>query len=317
MGSYTTRDVHVDAALSTLSIAYRQENPAYSDLIFPRVPVAKQSDKFYVWSKADAWRRNVAKRAPGTRAARASIGNSTSTYFSEQYALEHFIEDEKRRNADPAINPEETGTRFLTDQHALEKDYQWTAAYMSASAGWGSGSLGSGGKWNTSTGAPVTDVQNWTRTIKRALGASRQHKFVGVCGTIVEAALIGNTQIRNSSIYVQQGTVTAVRASLAAVLGIDELVVIDREYNTAAEGKAASYSPLADDDFLVVAVPRAPGLDVPSAGYTFEWDDGQGTMYVEMYRDEPNKSDVLRAIQYFDMKQTGTDLGVFAADVTD
>ena len=60
-----------------------------------------------------------------------------------------------------------------------------------------------------------------------------------------------------------------------------------------------------------------PGLDVPSAGYSFEWDDGNGSWYVEMYRDNTIKSDVVRAVSYYDLKQTGAGLGVFAAAVCD
>lgn len=313
----TVRDSHVDAALTDLSIAYRQDAPAYAERIFPRVVVQKQSDKFFVWDKGDMWRRSVKKRAAGTKFERAGMRLSTETYYSEQYALEHQIEDERRRNADPAVDPERSGTFFLVDQHNLEKDYQFATDYLNGSAGWTSGSVSAGGKWDTATGAPVTDVQYWMSLIKQQLGASMSHRWVGVCGSIVKARLMGNAQVRNSTIYVTQGTSNAIEQSIAAVLGLDDLVVFDRVYNTAAEGKTASYSNLMDDDFLLVAVPRSPALDTPSAGYSFEWDDGNGTMYVESYRDETVKSDILRGICYFDFKQTGAALGVWAADVCD
>lgn len=311
----TPRDVHIDAALTDLSIAYRQDAPAYADRIFPRVTVMKQSDKYFIWDKGDMQRRNVKKRAAGTKFERASMRLTTDQYYSEQYALEHPIPDEVRRNSDPAVDAERTGTQFLVDQHNLEKDYTWASTYMNASAGWTSGSVTA--KWEQSTGVPVTDVEYWKHLIRAQLGASTRHRWVGVCGSIVKAKLMGNAQIRNSTIYVTQGTSSAIEQSIAAVLGLDDLVVFDRIYNTAAEGKTASYSNMVDDDFLLVAVPTGPALDTPSAGYIFEWDDGNGTIYTEMYRDESTKSDILRTIGYWDMKQTGTALGVFAADVTD
>lgn len=312
----TTRDVHVDAALTDLSIAYRQDAPAYADRIFPIVSVGKQSDKYFEWNKGDMWRRNAQKRAPGTSFARAGMRLSTNTFFSEQYSLEYLIPDEVRRNSDSAINPERTGTFWLMDQLNLEKDYQWATNFMSSGAGWTSGTV-SVAKWETATGVPVSDVQYWRHLIQQQIGSSNQHRFVGVCGSIVKSRLIGNAQVRNSSIYVQVGTAQAVNAGIAAILGIDDLVVFDRMYNTAKENATASYSALADDDFLLVAVPRSPGIDVPSAGYSFQWNDGNGDMYVESYRDEPNKSDVIRSINYFDLVQTGSALGVFCADVCD
>jgi hypothetical protein len=317
MATLTSRDAHIDAALTNLSIAYRQEMPAFADRIFPIVPVDKQSDKYFVWNKGDMWRRHITKkRAPGTHFERAGVRLSNDQYYCEEYPLEYPIDDRTRKNSDPAVNLERFGTQWLVDQMNLEKDYQWATTYMTASP-WTAGTALANGKWNTANSTPVTDVTGWARQAKRALGGSRMHKIVGVCGSIVESRLIANDQVRNAKIYVAEGTVEAIRASLAAVLGLDELIIFDREHNTAKENQTASYSPLVDDDFLVLAVPRGPGIEVPSAGYTFEWNDGNGTMYVESYRDEPIASDVLRGVCHFHQKQTGSDLGIFLADVVD
>lgn len=311
----TPRDVHVDRALTDLSVFYRQSAPAYADRIFPTVTVTNQSDKYFVWDKADLFRRQARKHAAGDAYARGGMRLSTETYYAEEFSLEYLIPDQVRRNADAAVDPERTGTYFLVDQLNLEKDYNFATDFLSSSAGWTSGSVTA--KWELSTGVPVTDVQNWMATIKQQLGASMQHRMVGVCGAIVKARLMGNSQVRNSTIYVTQGTSRAIEQSIAAVLGLDDLVVFDRVYNTAAEGKTASYSNLMDDDFLLVAVPATPGLDVASAGYQFEWNDGNGTLYVESYRANDRKSDVLRGISYYDQKQVAAGLGIWAADVCD
>lgn len=311
----TARDVHIDSALTDISIAYRQEAPAYVDRIFPRVTVTKQSDKYFVWDRGDSLRRNIKKRAAGAHFERAGLRLTNEQYYSEQYPLEYPIPDEVRRNSDTGVDVEETGTNFLVDQFNLEKDYQFATAFMTASAGWTSGSVTA--KWNLTTGVPVADIEAWKLLIRQQLGASMRHKWVGVTGAIGKAALMSNTQVRNSTIYVTQGTSRAIEQSIAAVLGLDDLVVFDRIYNTAAEGKTPVTANMVDDDFLLVAVPFTPARQTPSAGYAFEWDDGNGTFYVEQYRDEPTKSDILREIGYFDLKQTGAALGVFAADVTD
>jgi len=285
------------------------------DRIFPRVVVGKQSDYYYEWNKGDMWRMEAAKRAPGTNFARGGIRLSSNQFKSEQIALEYKIEDEKRANADPALNLEATGVRYLVDQINLRLDYDWATAFTTGSPGWTSGTVTA--KWEGSTGVPVTDVQYWSTLIKQAIGAS-SYRLVGVCGPIVQARLMGNAQVRNSIVYTERGTVDAVRRSIAAILGIDDLVVIDRMRNTAKENQTASYSGLMDDDFLLLAVPSAPGIDVPSAGYNFAWNEGgKGDMYVETYRDETIKSDIVRAVCYYDLVQTGATLGVFATDVCD
>ena len=60
----TTGDVHVDAILTNMSIAYMQEAYAFvAGKVFPTVPVSKQSDKFFTSTQADFIRDQVELRA--------------------------------------------------------------------------------------------------------------------------------------------------------------------------------------------------------------------------------------------------------------
>jgi hypothetical protein len=199
----------------------------------------------------------------------------------------------------------------LTDQLSLIKDLRFAADFFTTGSGWTSGTVSTA--WDTvATGTPVTNIVAGARSIRQALGSSTSHRIVGIGGEKIRDALITSDQVRNRSQYVKEGTYTGIEMSLAAVLGIDELIFDGRQYNTAPEKKTASYSPVFDNDFLLVAVPRNPGLNVASAGYTFAWSEGgRGDTYIEQYRDEPRKQDVLRGVTYFDQKQTGAALGVF------
>lgn len=316
MAQPTLSDVHIQTALTDLSIGYRQDRPSFVERLFPRVVVSKQSDKYYIWDKGQMWRRSIRKkRAPGAAFDRAGLTLSTDSYISEQYPLEYPLPDEVIANQDAAVDVEMAATDWLYDQTMLEMEYQWATAYMTTSAGWGSGTKTA--KWST-TSTPVKDVAGAVRTIRSSLGASASHRFVGLGGTIVETALIGNADIAGRIQYVQRAGAADIRAALAAVLGLDDLIIADRVYNTAKEGATASYSNVIDDDFLIVAVPNSPGLMTPAAGYTFCWDEGgRGDMYIERYRDETIKSDILRSITYWGFEQTGAALGVLFDDVTD
>jgi hypothetical protein len=235
----------------------------------------------------------------------------TDNYSAVQYALEYLIADEIAANADTGIELESTATMYLVDQLNLQKDLDFAADFFTSSSGWTSGTVGTA--WdNVASGTPVTAIVGAITSIRRALGGSNNHKLVGVGGEKIRSALLLSDQVRDRTKYVQAGTYAALEGALAGALGLDELIFSSREYNTAKEGRTASYSPVFDNDFLVVAVPRNPGLSTPSAGYTFAWDeDGRGDMYVEQYREEPKKATVVRAVCYYDQKQTGTDLGVF------
>ncbi len=256
------------------------------------------------------WRSEARKRAPAADFARVGIRLSTDGYSCDQYALEYLIADEIAANADAGVDIESTATMYLVDQMNLQKDLSFAADFFITGV-WGSGTVSTA--WDTvSTGTPVTNITTAVLAIKRALGASQSHKIVGLGGTKILNALINSDQVRDRTKYVRDGTYQGLRAALAPVLGLDELIISDREYNTTKEGRTASYSPVFDNDFLVVAVPRNPGLSVPAAGYTFAWDeDGRGDMYVEQYREEAKKATVVRSVCYYDQKATGTDLGVW------
>lgn len=314
----TMNDVSpVNQLLSTLSVAYKQDMPAISDMVFPRVRVELPNGTYFTWGKADRWRKQTFKHAAGDVYKRGVLSNSTDTYLTEEYAMEYKLPDQIRTaGARNGIGWDMVITSTLQEQLALQKDLSFATDFMTTGV-WGVGSL-TAGKWSVSaTTKPVADVIGAARTLRRAIGSSRNYKLVGVGGTIVESALLSAADIATRIQYVRESTVANLRGALAAVLGIDELIIADREYNTAKEGQTASYSPVFDDDFLLVAVPTAPGLETPAAGYTFEWDDGNGVSYVEEYRDETVKSDIYRAIEYYDQKVVDGSLGVFFSDVTD
>ena len=306
----TISQVHVQSALTDLSIAYRQNTPAVADQLFPRVGVNKQANKYFIWDKGDMWRNEAKKRAPAADFARVGVRLSTDSYSCDQFALEYLLADEIVANADAGIEAESTATMYLVDQLNLQKDLSFAADFFTTSSGWGSGTVSTA--WdNVSSGTPVTNITTSVLTIKRALGASDQHRIVGIGGTKILNALITSDQVRDRTKYVQAGTYAALEGALAGALGLDDLVISTREYKTAKEGRTASYSPVFDNEFLIVAVPRNPGLSTPAAGYTFAWDEGgRGDMYVEQYREEAKKADVVRAVCYYDQKQTGADLGV-------
>lgn len=306
----------VNALLTDLSVAYRQDRPAISDIVFPRVTVDLPNGSYFTWNKGDRWRQQMYKRAPGDVFKRGELQNSTDTYLTAQHAMEYKLPDEIRRaGAQNGIGWDMMVTGFLQEQLALEKDLDFATNFMTTSV-WGVGSLGAG-KWSAANSTPVKDVVGAARTIRRAIGSNRNYRLVGVGGTIVEQALLGNTDISTRIQYTQAATIDAIRNVIAAALGIDQFIVADREYTTSKEKQTNAFSPVFDDDFLLVAVPNSPGLEQPAAGYTFEWNDGNGTVYVEQYRDETVKSDIYRAIEHYQQKKVDGDLGVFFSDVTD
>jgi len=70
MSQPTSNDVHVDAILTNISVAYIQEQSAYiASQVFPIIPVEKQSDKYFTYAKGDWFRDEAQLRAPATESA--------------------------------------------------------------------------------------------------------------------------------------------------------------------------------------------------------------------------------------------------------
>ena len=65
MAQPTPSDVHVDAILTNISVAYIQDqNYFIANKVFPSIPVEKQSDKYFKYTKGDWFRDEAAVRAP-------------------------------------------------------------------------------------------------------------------------------------------------------------------------------------------------------------------------------------------------------------
>ena len=84
----TTTDVHVDAPLTNLSVGFKNEMSSFiADQVFPNVPVAKQTDKYFTYTQDDFFRTDARLRAPGTESAGSGYNLSTATYSCDVLAL--------------------------------------------------------------------------------------------------------------------------------------------------------------------------------------------------------------------------------------
>src|SRR3972149_4666514 len=172
-------DVHIDKALSDLSLAYM--NSKYiADMIFPIVPVDKQSDKFYKWTK-DFWFRNsVRVRAPGGEFPEVGLGLTNDNYSTIVYNLAARLPDENIANADEAVNEEFAKTKFLADQFQLNREVQFVADFFKTTV-WGTDSTLSGtAQWSDYANSdPIDDVKVAKQTVLKNTGQEPNLIVVG------------------------------------------------------------------------------------------------------------------------------------------
>ena len=300
----TVRDVHLNAALTQIAIAYRNPEYIFSQ-VFPIVRVQKQSDYYYVFD-AGAWFRDEVKvRAPGTRAARADYAISSASYVCKTYAIAKGVPDEVRENADAPLKPDVEATQFVTDQ-LLRAQERRVAALVTGSANWAYAATPST-KWSASDSDPIGDVEAAKDAVVQAIGR--------VPNTMVISYQVWR-YVRNHPDLLDRlkytnptGVITPEQAR--TLFGVDRLLIGTALYDSAKEGESSSRSFIWGDTAWVGWVPRNAALMEPAAGYVLEW----MTRQVRTYREEQEHQDVVEAQHSVAEVITASDAGGVVYDV--
>jgi hypothetical protein len=315
-------DVHVDRPLTQIAIAFAQNPEVFiADRIFPILPVGKQTDKYFQIPKGDWFRDEMQKRAPGALSAQRTHKMSTDNYSCDVWALHEMLADQVRANYDSPLQADREITEGLTQAGMIRKERQWVTDYF-GSGKWttdqtgvdsASPSTNEVGRWDRADSTPIEDVRAAKRRVQARTGF-RPNKMA--MGREVFDALVDHPDIVGRLDRGQTtGAAIVLRQNLAALFELDEILIMDSVYNSAVEGADDSIGFIGGKAALLVYVPPAPGLYIPSAGYTFSWTGllGAGALGMRMkrIRDEKRESDMIEIQMAFDQKLVHADLGQF------
>ena len=307
----TTSEVHVDAALSAVSLAYSQDATSFvSSRVFGTVPVQHLSNKYHVFDKAQWLRSEAGLRASGSPTRGGNFTMSTGTYSCEEYGFHMDVDDTVARNADAGVDILTSATQYVTEKLLQKRDQVFAAAAFTTGIWTGSStgtdigvSSGITTAWSASGGTPIKNIADEQAAVHAKTGRKPNCLLLG---KDVYTALKDSDDILDRVKYTERGVVTT--DLLAALFDVDEVIVAGSIVNTELEGATASYSPVFDaDDALLIHKPANPGLLTPAAGYMFEFQD----MRTLRYRIDERHSERIETLGAFDFKVTGADLGVF------
>lgn len=315
----TSSAVHaVDVPLTNISTAYVQSQDNFiADKVFPVVPVMKQTDKYYTYTKNDWFRDEAKVRADGTESAGSGYGLSTASYSCDVFGFHKDIGNQARNNADAGINLDRDATEFVTQRLLLRREIQFVTDFFTTSI-WATDSTPSN-LWSDYTASdPVDDVEGGKESI---LSVTGKEANTLVLGYQVYRKLRNHPDIIDRIKYVTQATTRQITpALLAAVFDVERVLVAKAIKATNVEGETAAYAFTHGKHALLCHVASNPGLLVPSAGYIFSWrgvaggipgaDIGISRFYMQQI-----KSDRVEGESAFDCKAVGTDLGYFFASV--
>ncbi len=294
-------EVHIDAALTNLSVAYR--NSAFiSDALAPVINVRKQFDRYFIYdADREAFRANNDRRAPGAEANEVDFSLSTDNYTADDHALTAVVPDEERDNADPAIQPSVDRVEFLREKIDLNKEVELAGLLTDAAVITQNETLSGTGQWSDFINSdPVQAVE------------TRKSTIVGSVQTLPNTLVLPYevyTQVRVHPAVVDRAAYANVAVVgpevLAQIFDVDRVLVPRALRNTAAPGQTPSMSFVWGKDALLAYVPPRPALKSVSLALTFQWSGAPSSLSghsVEVWREDRRKADVIRVQRYYDQK---------------
>lgn len=329
MPMLTPSQVHLDQPLTNLTLAYLQDESNFiAGKVFPMVDVDKQSNKYYIYDRANFNRSGERKAlAPRTRPERVGMSVSNSNYFADVYGLATDFDEQTLANEDAALDIRSAGASMLMHNMLIDREKDWVTNFFSTgvwTTEWdGDTNASATGTdvvhWDDYTNStPIVDVTNARRTMQLASGGFKPNTMV--VGKAVRDSLINNPDIlaRLNGGSTISNTALVADSKLAEIFEVENFYCMEAVENTAAEGIAESNAFIGGKHAMLTYTPSSASLMAPAAGLTFTWNSLPGTSFgvtVESYTGDflrvEGIAEEIHVKQAYDMKVVGADLGFF------
>ena len=292
-----------------LGVAFHEYDPSAEGFIaneaLPPSPVGKKAATMGVIT-----RENL-KRADSTHANGAAFGRVTlisedKSYACVDHGLEGQLTDEDRATYETDYDAEYETVQSVTRKMYIEREIRVAAAMFNTTT-WDSSDAdlytnNSASPWDTAGTGIIGQVRAAKEKVRANTGVPADSMIIG------EATMnnmLNNTEIKAKFPGATVITEAMLRGQMGAILGIQNLLVGQACYNTADEGQDASMGDVWPDDYAMVAALGTEGMPMtePQLGRTILWEQYIADIeYVESYREEQNKSDIIRVEQSIDEK---------------
>ena len=310
----TLSAVHVNRPLTNISVAYMQTQTNFiADKVFPPVPVEKKSDTYFTYTKADFFRDEMKKRAPGTESAGSGYNLGTDSYSADVWALHKDLDEQIVANYDSPLDAERDATNWLTQMGMIRRERLFASEYFQAGI-WATDVVGGTNftLWSAANSDPQADIATGRTTILQNTGLMPNTL---VLSHSVFEALKRNAIIKDQFKYTSSESIT--EAMLARYFEVDRILISRAVYNSGNEGGTASYNFVVGKHALLCYVNPTPSLLAPSAGYVFPWRGlmggagGASGVAMSSFDMRHLKSTRIEIEMAFDMKVVATDCGYF------
>lgn len=298
---YPQDQYKVDNLLTNVARGHRN-NEFVGSALFPNVEVNKETGGYIIFDK-DMFVTHDALRGVGAESKRITKSSITKgTYQAEEYSLEEPIDDREKAEND-ILNIEKKATTRLTNSLLLGLESKQAAIATNAS------NYGSDNKltlsddyFNESAVDFIDVIAKKIEVVKKGIAVSPNTLLMdeNVWFYLKFHPMLRNYMLGSGSSDKFIGQVE----DLEKILGIKITIAKSKVKNgTTLSGVWGNNIVIA---YTAPPSPLGSDKEEPSFGYTFL---KNGYPFVDGYREERNKSDIIRAQTMYDVKIVGADSG--------
>ena len=290
MATLSVGNVHVDAPLSNLARLYRPLDEGFiAEEICPRLPVAHETDLFYVFDQGSFYGTEVSDLvADRTPPREVDTTVSTSSYACQRRELAWTISTRERNNADNQLRLDANKQNLTLGRLQLLREKRIVAILSDSSVTTTvNGETFTGGINSAMTAAAGTKWDNASQTWQGVLtdivkGITKMRQAIGLRPNVIVIPAAVAEGLHKSTAFTQtagpQNVYTGAPDNnpyfsqyplLPTVLSGMRVLVPGMISNTAKEGQTASFADIWGEQVLLAYVTSGPAIDTPSLAYTF------------------------------------------------
>ena len=229
--------VHIDRPLSNFALAY-ENNALIADKLSPIIPVSNKSDLYFVRNKSNAMRKLNTEIGVFDKASQIDAGISTKKYSCQNHALSGSVAVEQEINSDAPLNLRQDCVSDVMAELMLMREYRVARLYNDPTkyASANKVTLTGGSRFDDANVDPFPVLIAGRATIFRAPNT----RLVAWCGLDVWTAMRNNAALRGRVVYggSNDRMAAVLKAAVASLLEVDELIVGEAYINTANPGQA-------------------------------------------------------------------------------
>ncbi len=297
-------DIHVDAPLSNMSLAYMQaESEFIADKWFPIVSVPAISGVYYRYDKDTFFRNRVNKWTPGSKMTQGMLNlDHSGSYSCEFRAYEHPLPAHLAAAQDSMVMLERAITELVTRTLMLDREITIAGDYFTT------------GKFSTNeyTGATTGTYTHWDDYANSDLLANVKYAKLQVkkSGGMTPNTMVVNEQVWEAmrlhpqlkEIYKYTQPAVMTEDLIAKAVGLQKVLIGQALKETSAEGVASSLDYVWGKHAFVGYVAPSVGLMTPTCGMITSWTGMTGgfNTAIERIPDRRVHADFFQGYQCYD-----------------